>query len=59
MEFQIVFVEDWELPGAHDWALVRTSREACFFIKESRVDPNLLLECWAAYRKASDVALAA
>lgn len=58
MQFQIVFVKDHQLPAAQHWALVRTLETTCCFIKESRVTPATLLECWAAYRKVAGIAVA-
>lgn len=49
MKYQVVFVEDHELPAAHDWVLVKAARVFYAFLRKSRVTAEVLAEAWAAF----------
>lgn len=49
MQYQVRFVNDNDLPVGIDWAFANTSDGALFFIKASRVTPEVLGEAWAAW----------
>lgn len=48
MPFRIKFVEDKDLPKNVDWAIARDERGQMFFVKQSRICPDVLAEAWAA-----------
>lgn len=50
MEHRIVVIADDALPTIHDWALVETSREVIFAVKQSAMTADNLADGWAAYR---------
>lgn len=49
MHYQVRFVGDKDLPAGIDWAFAGVAGDALFFIKESRVTPEVLGEAWAAW----------
>jgi hypothetical protein len=48
MPIRVRFVEDAELPAEVDWAIARDARGRMFFVKASKVCPEVLSEAWAA-----------
>lgn len=49
MVFRVVFVRDDELPGAQDWAIVRSGGVFYAFIKTAAVTADVLTEMWRAF----------
>lgn len=49
MEFRVVFVQDDELPGSQDWAIVRSGGVFYAFVKAARVTADVLTEMWRAF----------
>lgn len=53
VSFQVAFVEDGDLPERVDWVLAADERGRMFFVKRSRVCPEVLREAWAASTQLS------
>jgi hypothetical protein len=49
MEYEVVFVQDDELPEGKDWALLRAGSVIYAFIKASRLTADVLSEAWSAF----------
>jgi hypothetical protein len=47
--YQVRFIDDDALPTETDWAIVSRGNVSQFFVKRSRVTPDVLAEAWAAW----------
>jgi hypothetical protein len=55
MPYEVAFVDDDQLPAGSDWVIVRThgGRRRYFFVKRSKVCPELLAEAWRIWEEAT------
>lgn len=51
IRYQVVYVDDVDLPPDQDWAIVETGAETFLFVKESRVGPLLLSRAWRSWQR--------
>lgn len=54
MRHEVRFIDDNDLPGGVDWTFVVTDEgRVLFFVKRSRICPEVLTESWAAWQDYS------
>lgn len=51
MRYQVVYVDDGDLPTSHDWAIVRTPSETFLFLRRDAVSEGLLSRIWRSWQR--------